>query len=47
VRARHGEVLRHIAEKGDLPDDVLAQLQKAIEEFKSTFQVTETAEATT
>ncbi|MGH2759330.1 MAG: F0F1 ATP synthase subunit alpha [Actinomycetota bacterium] len=47
MRARHAEVFRHIAEKGDLPDDVLAELQKGIEAFKSTFQVTETAEAAT
>ncbi|HYZ92032.1 MAG TPA: F0F1 ATP synthase subunit alpha [Actinomycetota bacterium] len=47
IRARHGDILEHIAEHGDLPDDVLSKLQEAIESFKSSFQVTETAEAAT
>jgi F-type H+-transporting ATPase subunit alpha len=45
MRARHPEVVRHIAEQGDLPENVLKDLQNGVEEFKSSFQVTQTAEA--
>jgi F-type H+-transporting ATPase subunit alpha len=43
VRARHPEIGQRIAEQGDLPDEMLTTLQQAVEAFKQTFQVSETA----
>ena len=37
VHTRHPEVPKHIAEQGTLPDDVLATLRGAVEEFKKNF----------
>jgi F-type H+-transporting ATPase subunit alpha len=45
MRARYPEVGRHIAERGDLPEEILRTLQKGVEEFKQGFQPTERAQA--
>jgi F-type H+-transporting ATPase subunit alpha len=37
VHTRHPEVGKHIAEQGDLPDEVRGTLQSAVEEFKRSF----------
>jgi F-type H+-transporting ATPase subunit alpha len=36
-RARRPEILAHIRDRGDLPEDVEASLRAAIEEFKQSF----------
>jgi F-type H+-transporting ATPase subunit alpha len=41
MRARHPAVGRHIATSGDLPENVMDELRRGVEEFKQTFQVTE------
>jgi F-type H+-transporting ATPase subunit alpha len=43
MRARHSDIVDGIAETRDLPDDVLEKLKAAIEEFKQTFEPSQTA----
>jgi F-type H+-transporting ATPase subunit alpha len=38
VHARHPDLVKHIAEQGTLPDEMLETLRGAVEEFKKTFQ---------
>jgi F-type H+-transporting ATPase subunit alpha len=47
MEARHGDVAGHLADKGDLPDEVEAKLKDAIDGFKQQFQPSEEAGPTT
>jgi F-type H+-transporting ATPase subunit alpha len=47
METRHPEVGRHLADQGDLPDDVEAKLKEAITDFKRAFQPSEEAVPTT
>src|ERR671918_1034714 len=37
LETRHSEIGRHVAEKGDLPDEVEEKLKKALDEFRKQF----------
>src|SRR5207249_2094197 len=43
VDAHAPDVLEHVREKGDLPEEILAKLRKTIEDFKQTFAPSEKA----
>jgi F-type H+-transporting ATPase subunit alpha len=47
VRARHGDILEHIRDRGDLSDELAQRLAQAIESFKATFAGADPSAATT
>jgi F0F1-type ATP synthase alpha subunit len=46
VHSRYPDIPSTIASSGELPDALRETLQKAVEEFKATFQSTQTQETT-
>jgi F-type H+-transporting ATPase subunit alpha len=47
METRHPDVGRHLADKGDLPDEIEAKLKEAVAEFKRGFQPSQEAVPTT